>query len=83
MTARRHDEKAVILTGEDAAFIKDTLSRCYGTLERACWSSPVARAAAQDAARAQGEDCTVDRVLYDACLAIDYIDFATPARRKP
>jgi hypothetical protein len=80
---RRHDEKAITLTSEEAAFIKDALSRCYGTLKGACWSSPVARAAAQDAAWAEGEHCTVDRVLYDACLAIDYIDFAQPARRKP
>jgi hypothetical protein len=81
VTARRHDEKAIILTGQEAAFIKDALSRCYGTLKWACWSSPVARAAAQDAARAAGEGCTVDSVLGDACLAIDYIDFAAPARR--
>jgi len=77
------EDKAIALTGQEAAFIKETLSRCYGTLKLACSSSPVARAAAQDAAwAAAGERCTVDSVLYDACLAIDYIDFARPAGRR-
>lgn len=75
------DDKAIILTGQEAAFIKKALSDCYGTLDRACRSSPVARAAAQDAAwQVAGDRVTVDSVLYDTCLAIDYIDFARPAR---
>ena len=74
--------RAITLTAEEAAFVKKALSNCYATLSRACQSSPVARGAAQDAAwQAAGDRVTVDSVLYEACLAIDYIDFATPARR--
>ncbi len=79
MTAQP-EGKAIVLTAEEAAFIKEALYRCYGTLDRACFASPAARAAAQDAAWAvAGEHCTVDRVLSGASLAMDYIDFARPA----
>jgi hypothetical protein len=31
--------KPVILTAAEAAFIKETLYRCYATLDRACFAS--------------------------------------------
>lgn len=72
--------KDIILTAREAAFIKETLYRCYATLDRACFASPAARAAAQDAAWAAGGECvTLSSVLGDASLAMDYIDFAAPA----
>jgi hypothetical protein len=72
--------KPVILTAAEAAFIKETLYRCYATLDRACFASLAARAAAQDAAwAAAGEHVTLNKVLGDASLAMDYIDFAAPA----
>ena len=86
MTARkkRQDEDAVVLTRDEAVFIRRALADCYDVINRAgaCGGTVLTalRAAALDAPDVARP---LDHVQYDASLAIDHIDFPRLGRRDP
>jgi hypothetical protein len=78
MTLRQPHEDAIV-TAEEIAFIRRALLACSHALD---WieknGGPQGHALL--AARATSGN-TPGHVGYDACLAIDYLDFTSPARR--
>jgi hypothetical protein len=81
---KRRDEGTVVLTRDEAAFIRRALADCYDVINRAgaCGGTVLAalRAAALDAPDVARP---LDRVQYDASLAIDHIDFPRLGGRNP
>jgi hypothetical protein len=82
MSLRRPHEDAIV-TAEEIAFIRRALLACSHALD---WiaknGGPQGQALLAEAARATSGN-TPGHVGYDACLAVDYLDFTTPARRNP
>jgi hypothetical protein len=80
MTLRQPHEDAIV-TAEEIAFIRRALLACWHALD---WidkhGGPQGQALLAEATRATSGN-TPGHVGYDACLAIDYLDFTTPARR--
>ena len=80
MTLRQPHEDAIV-TAEEIAFIRRALLACSHALD---WiqrnGCPQGQALLAEATRATSGN-TPGHVGYDACLAIDYLDFTTPARR--
>jgi len=80
MTLRQPHEDA-IMTAEDIVFIRRALLACSGALE---WlgknGGPEGQALLAEATRTTSGN-TPGHVRYDACLAVDYLDFTAPARR--
>lgn len=85
MTARKskQGEETVILTRDEAAFIRRALADCYDVIDRAGASGDVVltalRAAALDAPDVRRP---LDHVQGAASLAIDHIDFPRLGRRS-
>lgn len=78
------EDKAIILTADDAAFIRHALIACTGVFDRAKRAGgPGLQALREAALEVIADGRPPDQVHYDACLAVDYIDFAEPARRTP
>ena len=80
MTLRQPYEDAV-LPAADVAMIRQVLGACSGLItwaERHC--GPQFAAAAADAAQAAGLSRVPGALAGQASLAIDYLDFAEPAR---
>jgi hypothetical protein len=76
---RRPDEDAV-LTGEEIAMVRQVLVSCSHLLAWAgAHAGPAYHEAAAEITRAAGRGQTAGGLYYDACLAIDYLDFASPA----
>jgi hypothetical protein len=79
----KQDEGTVILTRDEAAFIRRALADCYDVIGRAGASGDVIltalRAAALDAPDVRRP---LDHVQGDASLAIDHIDFPRLGRRS-
>lgn len=75
-----HDD--AFLTGEEAAFIRQALLACSRALD---WiennTGPQGQALLAEATLATSGN-TPGHVGYDACLAIDYLDFAAAPRRN-
>jgi hypothetical protein len=80
MTLRQPHEDAIV-TAEEIAFIRRALLACSHALD---WigknGGPQGQALLAEAARATSGN-TPGHLGYDACLAIDYLDFTAPARR--
>jgi hypothetical protein len=81
MTLRQPHEDAIV-TAEEIAFIRRALLACSHALD---WiekyGGPQGQALLAEATRATSGS-TPGHVGYDACLATDYLDFTTPARRN-
>ena len=73
-----HDQ-AITLTGEEAAFVRQALAACSQLLALARLPGGPGRQALAEAARLPGGR-PMGQVHYDVSLAIDYVDFARPAR---
>jgi hypothetical protein len=84
VTARKNkqDEGAIVLTRDEAAFIRRALADCYDVIDRAGASDGAVltalRAAALDAPEVRRP---LSHVQSDASLAIDHIDFPRLGRR--
>jgi hypothetical protein len=79
----KQDEGTVILTRDEAAFIRRALADCHDVIARAGSAGPAVltalRAAALDAPDVRRP---LDHVQGDASLAIDHIDFPRLGRRS-
>ena len=80
MTLRRPDEDAV-LTSEEITMVRQVLVSCSHLLAWAgAHAGPDYHQAAAEITAAAGRGRTAGGLYYDTCLAIDYLDFAAPAR---
>ena len=80
MTLRRAHEDA-LLTSEEIAMVRQVLVSCSHLLAWAgAHAGPAWHEAAAEITAAAGRGRTAGGLYYDACLAIDYLDFAAPAR---
>jgi hypothetical protein len=79
MTLRRPDQDAV-LASEEIAMVREVLVSCSHLLAWAgAHAGPDYHQAAAEITAAAGRGWTAGGLYYDACLAIDYLDFAAPA----
>jgi hypothetical protein len=79
MTLRRPDQDAV-LTSEEIAMVRQVLVSCSHLLAWAgAHAGPDYHQAAAEITAAAGRGRTAGGLYYDVNLAIDYLDFATPA----
>jgi hypothetical protein len=80
VTPRRTHENA-LLTGEEITVIRQALAACSNLLAWAgAHAGPDFRAAVIQASQAAGHSRSPGGLYYDVNLAIDYLDFAPPAR---
>ena len=81
MTARSGNGPAVVLSAQDAAFIRQALIAASAVFAQAKDTGGPGYQALQDAALEAPEGGRpLAAVHYDACLAVDHIDFPTPVR---
>lgn len=80
MTLRRPGEDAV-LASEEIAMVRQVLVSCSDLLAWAgAHAGPAWHQAAAEITAAAGRGRTAGGLHYDVNLAIDYLDFAAPAR---
>lgn len=80
MTLRRPGEDAV-LTSEEITMVRQVLISCSHLLAWAgTHAGPAWHEAAAEITAAAGRGRTAGGLYYDVNLAIDYLDFAAPAR---
>ena len=80
MTLRRPGEDAV-LASEEIAMVRQVLVSCSDLLAWAgAHAGPAWHQAAAEITAAAGRGRTAGGLYYDINLAIDYLDFAAPAR---
>jgi len=80
MSLRRADEDA-LLTSEEIAMVRQVLVSCSNLLAWAgAHAGPDWHEAAAEITAAAGRGRTAGGLYYDVNLAIDYLDFAAPAR---
>ena len=80
MSLRRPDQDAV-LASEEIAMVRQVLVSCSNLLAWAgAHAGPDWHEAAAQITAAAGRGRTAGGLYYDVNLAIDYLDFATPAR---
>jgi hypothetical protein len=80
MTLRRPGEDAV-LASEEIATVRQVLVSCSNLLAWAgAHAGPAWHEAAAEITAAAGQVRTAGGIYYDVNLAIDYLDFAAPAR---
>ena len=73
--------KAVVLSEQDAAFIRQALTAASAVFAQAKTAGgPGYQALAEAALAVPDGGCPLARVHYDICLAVDHIDFPTPVR---
>ena len=78
---RARSEQAVILTTEEAAFVRQALVASSGIFAQAkAAGGPRTPGPAGSGPGGPGRRAPPGQVHYDVCLAVDYLDFATPAR---
>ena len=81
MTATKHGEKVLVLTAQDAAFVRQALVAASGIFAQAEAAGGPGLKALRDAALdVPGQGRPLAQVHYDICLAVDYLDFPMPAR---
>ncbi len=81
MTARGSDGQAVVLSAQDAAFIRQALIAASAVFAQAKDIGGPGYQALQDAALEAPEGGRpLAAVHYDVCLAVDHIDFPAPVR---
>ena len=77
------EDKAIILTAEEAALVREALCAASGVFAEAGRQGGPGLRALRDAALGVACDGRpLDQVHSRVNLAIDYIDFAVPARRN-
>jgi hypothetical protein len=80
----RQPHEAALLFSEEVAFLRASLSACSSVLD---WigrnGGDQGRALLAEACRSVAGRNTPGHLEYDLNLAIDYLDFAPAARRKP
>ncbi|HTQ92251.1 MAG TPA: hypothetical protein VMK84_22435 [Streptosporangiaceae bacterium] len=82
MTLRRPGQDAV-LSSEEITMVRQVLVSCSHLLAWAgAHGGPDYHQAAAEITAAAGRGRTAGGLYYDACLAIDYLDFAAPAERS-
>jgi hypothetical protein len=75
------DGKAVVLSEQDAAFIRQALVAAAGIFAQAKAAGGPGYQALQEAALDVPDNGRpLARVHYDVCLAVDHLDFPTPVR---
>jgi hypothetical protein len=80
MTLRRPGQDAV-LSGEEIAMVRGVLVSCSNLLAWAgAHAGPAWHQAAAEITAAAGRGRTAGGLYYDVNLAIDYLDFAAPAK---
>jgi len=82
VTARAPHE-AALLTSQEAALVRQVLADCSQLLTRAQRDAGPAGALLAEATRQAAAGRSPDGLLYYINLAIDYLDFAPAARRRP
>ena len=70
----------VVLSPEEIAMIRRALAACSARLTRAQYEAGPASALLAEATGAVAGNRCPNGLLYDINLAIDYLDFAPPAR---
>jgi hypothetical protein len=76
----RRPEEDAVLTAQEIAMVRQVLVSCSHLLAWAgAHAGPDWHEAAAEVTRAAGCEQTAGGLYYDACLAIDYLDFAAPA----
>ena len=70
----------VILSAQDAAFVRQALSAAAMVFAQAKEAGGPGYQALAEAALAVPGGAPLAKVHYDACLAVDHIDFPTPVR---
>jgi hypothetical protein len=81
MTLRLAHEEA-LLAGEEIAVVRRALAACSQLPTRAQRDAGPASALLAEATRSAASGRSPNGLLYDINLAIDYLDFAPPARRR-
>ena len=80
MTARGGDGPAVVLSVQDAAFIRQALVAASAVLAQAKAAGGPGYQALAEAALDVPGGRPLAGVHYDVCLAVDHIDFPAPVR---
>jgi len=80
VTGTQHDGKAVVLSQQDAAFIREALLAASDVFARAEAAGGAGLRALQDAALDVPGGRPLAGVHCKVCLAVDYIDFPMPVR---
>ena len=80
MTSAKHDQKAVILSQQDAAFIREALLAASEVFAQAETAGGTGFKALQEAALDAPGGRPLAGVHYNACLAVDHLDFPSPVR---
>jgi len=78
---KARSEQAIILPAEEAAFVRQALVASSGIFAQAKTAGgPGFRALQEAALEVPADGRPLSQVHYDVCLAVDYLDFAAPAR---
>jgi len=78
---KARSDQAVILTAEDAAFVRQALVAASGIFAQAkAAGGPGLRALREAALDVPAGGRPLSHVHYDVCLAVDYLDFPMPVR---
>lgn len=80
MTAASNDGQPVVLSAQDAAFIRQALVAASAVFAQAKASGGPGYQALAEAALAVPAARTLAGVCYDVCLAVDHLDFPAPVR---
>ena len=80
MTSRKNDGNAVVLSQQDAAFIRQALLAAAGVFAQAKVAGGPGLKALQEAALDVPGGRPLAGVHYNVCLAVDHIDFPGPVR---
>ena len=81
MTSGKQDGNAVVLSGQDAAFIRQALLAASGVFAQAkAVGGPGYQALQEAALDVPGGGRPLAGVHYDVCLAVDHLDFPAPVR---
>jgi hypothetical protein len=81
VTSGKQDGNAVVLSGRDAAFIRQALLAAADIFAQAkAAGGPGFKALQEAALDVPGSGRPLAGVHYDVCLAVDHIDFPTPVR---
>ena len=81
MTAGSSDGQPVVLSAQDAAFIRQALAAASAVFAQAkAAGGPGLRALQEAALDVPDDGRPLSHVHYDVCLAVDYLDFPMPVR---
>jgi hypothetical protein len=80
VTAGNRDGRPVVLSAQDAAFIREALLAASAVFAQAKAAGGPGYQALADAAPGVPAGRPLAGVHYNVCLAVDHIDFPTPVR---